>query len=274
MRRDKNRENINLVKLHYIYKVSACLFVLLGSQMVSSCASVSAPDKRDPWESFNRSVYEFNDDFDRGIGQPVAEAYKDNVPGAVQTGVSNFFNNLDDILVVVNDVLQFKFEQAAQDLGRFTFNTTFGVLGLFDVATYMGYPKHNEDFGQTFATWGIGSGPYLVLPFLGPSNARDTTGLFFDAYVDPLIAVRDDETRWGLVILRAVDKRASLLEATRLMEKSGIDPYVFMRDAYYQHRENQIYDGNPPSRKIEAPTKEDLDLERELELELNSPSKS
>lgn len=257
----------------YIYKVSATVLALVTSLLLSSCATVSAPDDRDPWESFNRSVFEFNDDFDKGIGQPVAEAYKDYLPGAVQTGVNNFFSNIDDILVVFNDLLQFKFEQAAQDFGRFTFNTTFGLLGLFDVATHMDMPKHNEDFGQTLATWGVGNGPYLVLPFLGPSNVRDTTGLVVDAYVSPLVNIEDNETRWGLIVLRAIDKRSNLLEATRLMEKSGIDPYVFMRNAYYQHRENVIYDGAPPRQKIEAPTKEDLDLEKELELELNAPVK-
>lgn len=240
---------------------------------LTSCASVSAPDERDPWESFNRSIYAFNDGFDRAIARPVAETYRDYLPDIVQTGISNFFSNLDDVLVVVNDLLQFKFKQAAQDLGRFVWNSTAGLFGLIDVATPMGLRKNNEDFGQTLATWGVGDGAYLVLPFLGPSNVRDTFGLAGDWYVDPLINIEERDTRWGLVIVRAVDKRASLLEATRIMEKSGIDPYVFMRNAYFQLRENQIYDGNPPRAKMQAPTSEDLKLEEELEkeLQLDSP---
>ena len=235
---------------------------------------MSAPDERDPWESYNRSIHSFNESFDKAIGQPVAEAYQFILPEFIQTGISNFFSNLNDIIVVVNDLLQFKFTQAAQDITRFVYNTTFGILGFFDPATHMDLPKHDEDFGQTLAVWGVGDGAYFVLPFLGPSTVRDTTGLVVDAYVDPLINVRDDETRWGLIALRAVDKRASLLEATRIMEKSGIDSYVFMRNAYFQIRENQIYDGNPPSKAtIIGPTKEDLELEKELELELQNQPK-
>lgn len=251
------------------------LFILCVSMMLSSCASVSAPDKRDPWESFNRSVDTFNQGFDRAIARPVAQTYKDYTPNAVQTGVSNFFSNLDDVLVTLNDLLQFKFKQAAQDLSRFAFNTTIGLLGIFDVSSHMDLPKHNEDFGQTLATWGVGSGPYMVLPFLGPSTVRDTTGLVADWQIDPVYDINDTEARWSAIILRAVDTRASLLEATRLMEKSGIDPYVFMRNAYLQHRENLINDGQPAQPKIEAPSKSDLELEQELDkdLQLDTPGK-
>ncbi len=234
------------------------------------CATVSAPDERDPWESFNRSVHGFNDTFDRAIARPVAEAYQAITPDFIETGIANFFSNLGDVVVIINDLLQFKFTQAAQDLSRLVMNTTFGVFGLFDVATHMELPKHNEDFGQTLAVWGVGDGAYLVLPFLGPSTVRDTTGLIVDSnFLDPVLYIEDDEARWSLIALRAVDRRASLLEATRIMEKSGIDPYVFMRNAYFQLRENQIHDGNPPNKaKISAPTQEDLDLEKELEKEL------
>ena len=264
-----------MFRYHATRKTITLLLFILVVPWLSSCASVSAPDERDPWESFNRSVYAFNDGFDRAIARPVAETYRDYLPNFVQTGVANFFSNLDDILVIVNDLLQLKFKQAIQDLGRFVWNTTAGLFGLIDVATHLDLPKNNEDFGQTLAVWGVGDGPYLVLPLLGPSNVRDTAGLVGDWYVDPLINVRDQETRWGLIALRAVDKRASLLEATRIMEKSGIDPYVFMRNAYFQLRENQIYDGNPPREAMQAPSKEDLKLEEELEKELllDSPAR-
>ena len=253
-----------------------CLLLMLSaSVLLSSCAAVTAPDKRDPWESFNRSVDAFNQDFDRAIARPVAETYKDYTPNVVQTGVSNFFSNLDDILVTINDLLQFKFKQAAQDFSRFAFNTTAGLLGFIDVSSHMDLPKHDEDFGQTLATWGVGSGPYLVVPFLGPHTVRSTTGMVADWQVDPVYTITDTEARWSAIILRAVDTRVSLLEATKLMEKSGIDPYVFMRNAYLQHRDNLVYDGHPPKPKIEAPSKSDLELEQELdqELQLDAPSK-
>ena len=246
------------------------ILVLISSLLASSCATVSAPDERDPWESFNRSVYAFNDTFDKAIARPVAEAYQAIMPDFIETGISNFFSNLDDVVVIVNDLLQFKFQQAGQDFSRLIMNTTFGLLGFIDVATFMELPKHDEDFGQTLATWGVGDGAYLVLPFLGPSSVRDAAGLAVDlSYLDPVIFTEDDEVRWGLIALRAIDRRADLLEATRIMEKSGIDPYVFMRNAYYQVRENQIYDGHPPSKvKLQGPTQEDLLLEEELEKEL------
>lgn len=240
-----------------------CCYLYLGA-----CASVSAPDKRDPWESYNRTIYKFNDVVDRNIGRPVARAYKNYTPGAFQNGVNNFFSNLDDVVVMLNDLFQFKFQQMAQDFSRLTFNSTIGVFGLFDVSSHMGLPKHHEDFGQTLATWGVGSGPYFVLPILGPSTVRDSTGLVADWQIDPVYTINDDQARWSAIILRAVDERAGLLEATAMMEKSGIDPYVFMRNAYLQHRENQIYDGNPPQPKIQAPSKSDLDLEQELDKEL------
>ena len=258
-----------------LIRTTAVLLLLSANVLLSSCAAVTAPDKRDPWESFNRSVDAFNTGFDKAIGRPVAQTYKDYTPGPVQTGVSNFFSNLNDLVVVVNDLLQFKFQQAAQDLSRLAFNTTAGLLGFIDVSSPMGLPKHHEDFGQTLATWGVGSGPYLVLPFLGPNTVRDTTGLVGDAYVDPLFDIRNRDSRWGAIILRAIDTRASLLEASRIMEKSGIDPYVFMRNAYLQHRENLIYDGNPPRPKIAPSTKGDQELQDELdkELQLDTPSK-
>ena len=253
-----------------IAPINKPLSILLLLCMTSGCATVTAPDERDPWEAYNRSIHSFNESFDSAIGQPVAKAYQYILPDFMETGIANFFSNLNDLVVIVNDLLQFKFSQALEDFGRVVYNTTLGLLGFIDVATHMDLPKHNEDFGQTLAVWGVGDGAYFVLPLLGPSTVRDTTGLFADAiYIDPLINVRDDEVRWGLIALRAIDKRASLLEATRIMEKSGIDPYVFLRNAYFQIRENQIYDGKPPSKNyIITPSKDDLDLEKELEQEL------
>ena len=251
--------------INFLCKLSL-LSVLLA--LGTGCATVKSPDERDPWESFNRSMYEFNDTFDRAIARPVAQAYKDYMPGFVRNGVTNVFSNLDDVIVVINDILQFKFEQAAMDFARLIVNSIVGIFGLFDVATHFGLPKHNEDFGQTLAAWGVGDGPYLVLPFLGPKNVRDTVGMVADWQIDPVLQVSDDEARWGLTLLRAIDTRTDLLEATNTMEKSGLDPYVFMRDAYFQFRLNRIHDGNPPREKLKEPSKEDRLLEQDLEKEL------
>ncbi|MBI3562715.1 MAG: VacJ family lipoprotein [Gammaproteobacteria bacterium] len=242
------------------------LLVLITLLALSyGCASVKTPDQRDPLESFNRGVYQFNDVLDRNIARPVAQVYKNYVPGFVQSGVSNVFSNLDDVGVVVNDVLQLKLLQAVQDFTRLIVNSIVGIYGLFDVASELSLPKHHEDFGQTLAVWGVGDGPYLVLPFLGPSNVRDGVSLAADWKLDPVMYINDSESRWGAILLRLTDKRANLLEATKTMEKSGIDPYVFMRDAYFQYRTNLIYDGNPPREKIKNTTPEDRQLEDELD---------
>jgi len=239
--------------------------------LLGGCASSNGPPgEGDPLESYNRAMYKFNDAVDRTIARPVAQAYKDNVPQPAQTGISNFFSNLDDVWVMVNNLLQLKFTDAASDFSRVVWNSTLGLFGLIDVATPMGLPKNNEDFGQTLGSWGVGEGPYIVLPFLGPSTLRDTGGLVVDWEYEPLQAIEDDEVYWSAVVLRAIDTRASLLGASRMLEESGADPYTFMRDAYLQHRRNLVYDGNPPreERPEFEPTEEDRALERELEMEL------
>jgi len=226
--------------------------VLLGLSLLAGCATSAGPGERsDPLEPFNRQVYAFNSDFDTKIGRPVAESYERRVPHPVRRSVSNFFSNLDDVVVLVNDLLQFKGGQAVNDTLRFSVNTVFGLFGLLDVATPAGLPKHNEDFGQTLGYWGVGTGPYIVLPFLGPSDARDATGLLADTYVNPLWDVKSADAKWSLVALRAVDTRASLLKASRVLEQAALDPYVFVRDAYLQRRRSLVYDGNPPREKFE-----------------------
>lgn len=233
------------------------LIALLGS----GCSTVEVADKRDPWEGLNRSVYAFNDNFDRAILKPLATGYEKVVPTPVNNSISNFFSNLDDVIVLVNDILQLKFEQSLSDFSRITFNTTFGLFGLFDVATYMDLPKHNEDFGQTLGRWGVGAGPYLVLPFLGPSTLRDGAALPVDWQVDPVLRVSDTETQWEAIGLKAVDTRAGLLRASRILDTAALDPYTFMRDAYLQRRNNLVYDGNPPPSEIDEfdPFSEEFD---------------
>ncbi len=249
---------------------SLLLTVAIAATTVS-CASVNGPSpEHDPFESYNRAMFSFNDAVDRHVLKPVAAAYKDYVPSPVRTGVSNFFSNLGDILVVLNDLLQGKFSQARDDSLRFFVNTVFGLFGLFDVASHMELPKHHEDFGQTLAVWGVSDGPYLVLPFLGPSTIRDTAGLLVDAQADPIYDIRDSEARYATIGLKAVDTRADLLGASKVLDQAAFDRYAFLRDAYLQRRKHLIYDGNPPQDENTKPTPpsdsaEDLLLEEDLE---------
>ncbi|WP_417227933.1 VacJ family lipoprotein [Amphritea sp.] len=194
----------------------------------------------DPWEGFNRAMFSFNAALDRYALKPVTQGYQAVTPDIIETGVGNFFGNLADVGSIVNNVLQFKPEAAVKDFSRVVFNTTIGLGGLIDVATPMGLPEHNEDFGQTLGYWGMETGPYLVLPFLGPSNVRDGIGRIPDSMVDPVGEVNPIRTRNQLYGLRVVDTRAGLFAAEELL--SG-DRYIAMRDAYLQRREFLVNDG-------------------------------
>ncbi len=227
------------------------LVLVLASVLFSGCATVEQTDPVDPWEGFNRGVYGFNETVDGLLLKPVAQGYNAAMPDFASKGVSNFFSNLDDVVVVFNDILQLKLEQAAQDTARIFFNSTIGLFGLIDVASHMDLPKHDEDFGQTLGYWGVGTGPYLVLPFFGPSNPRDTVGLIADAYVNPKNDITPDDTRTALTILNVIDTRAGLLSASRVLDEAALDPYLFVRDAYLQRRENLVHDGNPPKPKFD-----------------------
>ncbi len=228
------------------------LSALLFSLILQGCATVEGPtDPEDPFESFNRAMYSFNDTLDMAILKPVAQGYDAALPAPVNKGVSNFFSNIDDVVVIFNDLLQLKIEQTFSDTARLLLNSTIGILGLIDVASTMDLPKHDEDLGQTFGYWGIGTGPYLVLPFLGPNDIRDTVGLVGDAYVDPLNDITPDGTRTGLVLLEGVDTRAGLLSASKVLKEAALDEYLFVRDAYLQRRQNLVYDGNPPKPKFD-----------------------
>jgi phospholipid-binding lipoprotein MlaA len=194
-------------------------------------------------------MYEFNDWFDYYVGKPVAKGYRAVLPTPVRRSFSNFFNNLREPIVIVNDLLQAKFAQAASDTGRFVTNTLVGILGLFDPASHIGMPRHDEDFGQTFGLWGVGDGPYLVLPFLGPRNLRDTVGWVGDWYLwaPNLVEAVSTGERNTLVVVNFVDTRAALLDATDILEMAaGQDPYVFVREAYRQRRQHLIHDGKVP----------------------------
>ncbi len=215
--------------------------------LLQGCASVATydDDPRDPLEGLNRAIYQFNDGLDTVLLKPLARGYKAIVPAPVNKGVTNFFNNIDDITSAVNNLLQFKLTRAASDVGRVLVNSTVGLLGVMDVASNMNLPKYGEDFGQTLGTWGFGPGPYIVLPVLGPSTGRDTIGLVADWFTDPVNYIEDDQVRWSLKGLDIVDTRADLLEASRVLEEAALDPYAFLRNAYLQRRRNDVYDGNP-----------------------------
>lgn len=198
-------------------------------------------EQKDSLESFNRAMFSFNLTLDRWFLKPIAKGYDWVTPQFAKRGVRNFFSNLDEINNVVNDVLQWKWKQAANDTGRFLTNSTLGIGGLFDVAQSFGIEKSDgEDFGQTFAKWGMGQGPYLVLPLLGPSSIRDGIALPFDSFMDPVNHINDDPWLYGLTALEIIDLRAQLLETEDLA--SG-DLYVFVRDVYLQRREFLINDG-------------------------------
>jgi phospholipid-binding lipoprotein MlaA len=219
---------------------------LLLLTALAGCATTGG-NPNDPLEGYNRAMFGFNDGLDKAIIRPVASGYKKVVPEFARTGVSNFFSNLRDIWIGVNNILQGKVGAGASDFGRFALNTTVGILGLIDVASNAGLEKHNEDFGQTLGRWGVGSGAYVVLPILGPSTVRDSLSLFaVDWHGDPLWYVRNIPTRYELMGLRLVDTRANLLDVSRLAEDAALDTYAYIRDAYLQRRRSLVYDGNPP----------------------------
>jgi phospholipid-binding lipoprotein MlaA len=218
--------------------------LVLLAALASGCAT--ARDPRDPWEPVNRATYEFNETVDRTIVKPVAIGYKFVVPGPIRVWVFNFFSNLNDVVVLANDLLQFKLLQARDDGARLFINSTLGLLGINDIASSVGLEKHNEDMGQTFGYWGFGPGPYFVIPLVGPSTVRDTVGLTGDAFITPLLYSDDISTRNALLIMRVVSGRAELLDAEKIIEEAAIDPYAFIRDAYLQRRLNLIHDGKPP----------------------------
>lgn len=226
-------------------------FVLVASLGLAGCATGPDRDPRDPLEPLNRAVYSFNEMVDRIALEPLAQGYQAITPDPVDKGVTNFFNNLGDLRSAVNNLLQFKIGRAFSDVGRFAINSTVGVLGLMDVASNMDMPRYNEDFGQTLGVWGLGSGPYIVLPFFGPSSARDGVGVVVDWFTDPLMLIEDDGTRWALRGLKLIDTRADLLSASRVLDQAALDPYAFVRDAFLQQRQSAVHDGNPPEEIFE-----------------------
>ena len=214
--------------------------------MSTGCATGPNANPKDPLEPMNRSIARFNDSLDENVLKPVATGYRDATPDLVQKGVRNVFNNLSDMWSTVNSGLQLKGRDTAESFMRVVVNTVFGVYGIFDVATEIKLQRHTEDFGQTLGYWGVPSGPYLVLPLLGPSTLRDTAGLPVDTSADVVRNLDHIPTRNSALSLRIVEKRADLLKTTGMLEQAALDKYSFTRDSYLQYRRAQIYDGNPP----------------------------
>jgi len=228
---------------------ATCLFV--------GCASIPAgvePSARDPWEPFNRSVFEFNEGLDKYLLKPVVAAYRFILPEIVRDGIYNFFSNYSDIYTALQNLLQGKPDLAFNDLMRVAVNTIFGLGGLMDVATPGGLPKHKEDWGQTFGVWGVPSGPYVVLPFFGPSTVRDTFGTAADLETDYLFKyIPDVGLRNSITGLRVINARNTFYEAGDLLDGAALDKYSFIRDAYLQRREYQINEGRNDEEPLMPP---------------------
>ncbi len=222
---------------------------LLAAALLTGCASTETIDGEinpDPYEDTNRAFYRFNDTLDRHIMTPIAENYVKATPEPVRNSVTNFFDNLEYLNVILHSFLQGKLGQGLSDVTRFVVNSTVGIGGLFDVATDMGLEEHEEDLGQTLATWGVDQGAYLYLPFLGPYTARNSPDLAGSYFSNPLTYV-STLYLFPVTFLNLVNERANLLEASEFVNEASIDPYAFTREAYLQQRRYLIHDGNPPS---------------------------
>jgi phospholipid-binding lipoprotein MlaA len=225
----------------FCFALAALLLFALGG-----CATTPDRDPRDPFEGFNRSVFSFNESVDKTVLKPVATGYEEVVPQFVRDRVDNFFGNLGDAWSAVNLLLQAKPVPALETGMRFAFNSTLGLGGLFDIAGDAGMERRTEDFGQTLGRWGVGSGPYLVLPILGPSTVRDTGALAADFQAAPGAWFQERRDQVGVSVLQVISTRARLLSATRQIDDIALDKYLLIRDGFLVRRRNQVHDGNPP----------------------------
>lgn len=248
-------------------QMTRLLLLLCLGILCSGCAT--GPNPKDPFEPTNRKIYAFNKAVDTAYLKPIAKGYKSILPSPARVAISNFFRNLGMVVTTLNDALQLKLDQVPVDIMRFSGNLVFGMGGFIDVATQMRIPYNDEDFGQTLGYWGIGSGPYVVLPFFGPSDVRDAVALPVDIYVSPVYdAVGNEGVRWGLLALYVVNTRANLLSAETFLQQAALDEYSFVRDTYQQRREYLVNDGKAPDTVKEEEESEQrpkslLELEKE-----------
>jgi len=225
-------------------KIAAIILALFAIALASGCATNTTADNPDQFESANRVSYNFTDSLDKHFIKPIAETYADVTPKVARSGITNFFNNLSYLNVILNSFLQGNIDQGLSDVTRFIFNTTIGLGGLVDIGSHVGLPAHNEDFGQTLATWGAGEGTYVYIPVNGPNTTRDLPDIATSTLTDPTFYMSG--VFWPLTIINLINTRANLLEATEIRDEAAIDPYTFTREAYLQQRRYLIHDGNPP----------------------------
>lgn len=231
--------------------MAAIRIILLSACLALGGCATTHHNPKDPFEPFNRSMYQINDALDKAVVKPVAQGYDAVVPPPLKMMISNFFSNLNDVTVAINNLLQFKVVDAISDGGRVAVNTTVGLFGVADVASAVGFKKHDEDFGQTLGSWGINSGPYLVLPFFGSSSIRDGVGLAADSNTNPVRRIDQVDERNQIIAASVVDKRAILLNKEEVLDTAALDRYAFIRDAYLQRRRSLVYDGDPPREKFD-----------------------
>jgi phospholipid-binding lipoprotein MlaA len=232
---------------HFISLSKHLIFIGILS-IATGCATTQTSGdvgSNDAIEPANRVFFNISETLDKHLMKPVAEAYVDVTPVVVRTSVTNFFDNLTYLNVILNDFLQGKFDQGITDMLRFTYNSIFGIAGLFDVSTGAGMPKNYEDFGQTLAVWGVDSGSYLYIPLTGPNTVRDSTDFVPSTLLNPFFYITNT-IFFPISALDSINKRANLLEASNIRDEAAIDPYAFTREAHLQQREFLIYDGNPP----------------------------
>jgi phospholipid-binding lipoprotein MlaA len=219
------------------------IVVLLALQ---GCATVANPNPRDPLESFNRSMFGFNDMLDRAVIKPVATVYRDTTPNWLRQGVGNFFGNLADVWSIFNNAIQLRGPDTSDSIGRVMVNSTIGIGGLFDVASDLGIERHTSDFGLTLGRWGVPAGPYIVVPLMGSYTLREVAAYPLDRQGNLVNQITDDPTWYGVSALGVVDLRAQYLRAGDVVEGAALDKYSFTRDSYFQRQRNRVYDGNPP----------------------------
>ncbi|MFK5969634.1 MAG: VacJ family lipoprotein [Candidatus Marithrix sp.] len=244
-----------MLNLNYYKPFLSLLFL---AWFVSGCSTVPK-ENTDPFEKINRGIFAFNKTIDKAILKPISKGYQAVTPEPINKSITNFFSNINDINVIINDLLQFKFKQAASDSGRVLLNSTFGLLGFIDLASRFDIPKHNEDFGQTLGYWGVDSGPYVMLPFLGPSSGRDAIGVGIDVFLDPRfyytgkpMGMTSTHASWSSELVNKIDMRADLLEMEKALEKAAMDEYAYLRNAYLARRNYLVYDGDPPQTEEDA----------------------
>ena len=216
----------------------------LACALLAGCATTQS--RVDPFEPWNRAMYQVHEAVDGALIKPIAEGYVRSAPAPVRASVSNFFGNIDDLFSGINHVLQGKKERAGDDFGRVLLNSTFGLAGLFDPASEMGITKDKTDFGITFGKWGAPQGPYIFVPLFGPTTVRDGTGWLVRIYANPIGSIGDVRLRNSLYGLNYLDTRAQLLSAEGVLEAAALDKYRYLRNAYLRARRYQVYDGKPP----------------------------